>query len=70
MTTATITVSAFNKNTDEPITDYNNDLVVERIECSTDIPADVLGEVTAMCMSRAWRTGVDGTEIKLVVEFS
>lgn len=68
---ATITVKAFNALTNEPIVAFpTNKPIVETIECSTDIPADALGEVCANAMQRAWRTGVDGTEVRLVVEFS
>ena len=67
---AKITVKAFHAKTGKPIMDVLGVQCMWEVECSTDVPADALGEATTLCMQKAWHTGVDGTEIELRVTFS
>lgn len=66
---AIITVKAFHVADMSPILNRNKEQIEATIECSTDAPAEALGEVTADAMQKAWRTGVDGTAIVLQVSF-
>lgn len=44
---------------------------VVTVECSTDIPADALGEGCALALNRAWKSGLDPVvdKVTLVVSF-
>lgn len=39
------------------------------IECSTDLPADALGEVAAQAINMAWKTGEDPVKFEVVLTF-
>lgn len=69
---ATIKVQAFSHVPGKlrtPILDRAGLPLLTELECSTDIPADALGEVCAEALQKAWRTGLDGTHITLEVTF-
>lgn len=69
---ATIRVEAFSHVPGKlklPILDRAGLVLSGELECSTDIPADALGEVCAEVLQKAWGTGLDGTHIKLEVSF-
>ncbi len=41
------------------MTDRIGQPISETIQCSTDVPADALGEVVDQVLSAAWRMGLD-----------
>lgn len=65
-----VTVSAKHNITHKPILGLDGLPISQTRDISTDVPADVLGELTAHIMQLAWRTGPDATEIMLEVQFS
>lgn len=49
---------------------FHKQRFVAKVDCSTDLPADALGEAVALAMQRVWSAGFDPVSDNLVVVVS